>query len=146
MIKLPICRISLVRESPARYVAVKADCPMKVYKALRPMFKGLDREHFVVCCLDSALKIIAVNVVSVGCLNLTIVHPREVFKAAILANACSIIVAHNHPSGNIVPSSEDVAVSQRIREAGDILGIKLLDSLVIGESSFRTVPTAKGIK
>ncbi len=146
MIKLPLCRVVLVRESPAKYVAVKANSAMKAYKALRPLFKGLDREHFVVCCLDSGLKIIAVNVVSVGSLNLAIVHPREVFKAAILANACSVILAHNHPSGDPTPSREDITLSQRLREAGEILGIKVLDSLVIGESSFRNVPAAMGIR
>lgn len=146
MIKLPLCRVALVRESSAKYVAVKADCPMKAYKALRPLFKGLDREHFVVCCLDVKLKIIAVNVVSVGSLSLTVVHPREVFKPAILSNACSIILAHNHPSGDPTPSREDITMSQRLREAGEILGIKVLDSLVIGASSFRNVPAAKGVK
>ncbi len=104
--------------------------------ALRPCFVGLDREQFVVCCLDAKHAIIGVNVVSIGSLTLSIVHPREVFKPAILLNSCAIIAAHNHPSGDSTPSIEDRTLTTRLREAGELLGIRLLDHLVLGEDSF----------
>jgi DNA repair protein RadC len=101
--------------------------------ALRPCFAGLDREQFLVCCLDAKNVSIGVNVVSIGSLNLSIVHPREVFKPAILLNAAAIIAVHNHPSGDPTPSSEDRTLTTRLREAGDLLGIRLLDHLILGE-------------
>ena len=101
--------------------------------ALRPCFDGLDREQFLVCCLDAKNAIIGMNVVSIGSLTLSIVHPREVFKPAILLNACAIIAVHNHPSGDPRPSAEDRTLTTRLREAGDLLGIKLLDHLILGD-------------
>ena len=101
--------------------------------ALRPFFAGLDREQFLVCCLDAKHAIIGVNVVSIGSLTLSIVHPREVFKPAILLNTSAIICAHNHPSGDPEPSSEDRALTTRLRQAGDLLGITVLDHLILGD-------------
>ena len=101
--------------------------------ALRPFFAELDREQFLVCCLDAKHAIIGINVVSIGSLTLSIVHPREVFKPAILLNACGIIAAHNHPSGDPSPSPEDRTLTARLREAGELLGITLLDHLILGD-------------
>ncbi len=72
-------------------------------------------------------------------LNATIVHPREVFKTAISRNANSAILAHNHPSGNVEPSSEDIKITERMRQAGDIIGIKLLDHIVVSRDNYKTV-------
>ena len=102
-------------------------------RALRPCFSGLDREQFLVCCLDAKNASIGVNVVSIGTLTLSLVHPREVFKPAILLNACAIIAVHNHPSGDPTPSPEDRTLTTRLREAGDLLGIRLLDHLILGD-------------
>ncbi|MDF0668780.1 MAG: JAB domain-containing protein [Nitrospira sp.] len=99
----------------------------------RQVFAGLDREQFLVCCLDAKHGIIGVNIVSIGSLTVSIVHVREVFKPAILLNACAIIAAHNHPSGDPTPSQEDRALTTRLREAGDLLGIRLLDHLILGD-------------
>lgn len=74
-----------------------------------------------------------VNVVSIGTLNSSLVHPREVFKVAILGNSVSIIVAYNHPSGDPTPSKEDITITARLKEAGKIIGIDILDHLIIGE-------------
>ena len=100
---------------------------------LRPLFCGLDREQFLVACLDAKHAIIGVNVVSIGSLTLSIVHPREVFKAAILLNSAAIICAHNHPSGDPAPSAEDRVLTTRLREAGDLIGITILDHIILGE-------------
>jgi len=101
--------------------------------ALRPCFAGLDREQFLVCCLDAKNVSIGVNIVSIGSLTLSIVHVREVFKPAILLNAAAIIAVHNHPSGDPTPSAEDRTLTTRLREAGDLLGIRLLDHLILGD-------------
>ena len=100
---------------------------------LRPLFHGLDREQFLVACLDAKHGIIGVNVVSIGSLSFSIVHPREVFKPAILLNSAAIICAHNHPSGEPEPSSEDRVLTARLRQAGDLIGITVLDHIVLGD-------------
>ncbi len=101
--------------------------------ALRPFFAGLDREQFLVGCLDAKNAIIGVNVVSVGTLTMSVVHPREVFKPAILLNSCAIICAHNHPSGDPSPSPEDRQLTKRLRQGAELLGITLLDHIILGD-------------
>jgi len=130
---VPVYRVALVREStsvegPAAAVRKSSDAA----EVLRPLFSGLDREQFVVLMLDAQHRAVGINVVSLGSLTASVVHARETFKAAILANAAAVIVAHNHPSGSVEPSSEDVELSRRLREAGELLGIRVLDSLIIG--------------
>ncbi len=104
-----------------------------VHAILQPFFAGLDREHFVVVPLDQKNRPIGINTVSVGSVSATIVHPREVFKVAFLLNATAIILAHNHPSGDPMPSGEDFAITTRLVEAGAILGVRILDHLVLGD-------------
>jgi DNA repair protein RadC len=77
---------------------------------------------------------VGISIVSIGSLTASIAHPREAFKAAILANAAAVIIAHNHPSNPVEPSREDVELTRRLHEAGELLGIRVLDSLVLGES------------
>ena len=110
-----------------------------VYAAFRERFESLDREMFVVVLLDGKNKVIGFNVVSVGSLTATLVHPREVFKPALLANAAALILVHNHPSGDPEPSAEDKAITERLQQAGDLIGIKILDHVVIGDGSFRSL-------
>lgn len=86
--------------------------------------------------LDGKNRLAGFNVVSIGSLTASLVHPREVFKAAILANAAAMIVVHNHPSGDPTPSAEDIAITQRLRQAGELLGISLLDHVVIGDDRY----------
>lgn len=93
---------------------------------------GKSQEHFMVITLDAANYLIESHLVFVGTLNKTVVHPRELFKHAIMDNAAAIIIAHNHPSGNVMHSSDDKEVFQRMKEAGRIMRIDVLDSLVIG--------------
>ena len=95
---------------------------------------GKDREHFVAMHLDTRHRVVSVEIVSMGTLSSSLVHPREVFKGAILANAAAIICAHNHPSGDVSPSQEDRALLKRVLEAGQLLGIPLLDFLIVSET------------
>jgi len=95
-----------------------------------------DNLYFTVVFLDSQSKVIGVNTVSVGTLTESLVHPREVFKGAILANAASIICAHNHPSGIASASEADVCVTRKLVDSGRILGIPVEDHVIIGDESF----------
>lgn len=100
-----------------------------------------DREHFVVLHLDTRHHIRGFETVSIGSLNAAIAHPREVFKAAILANAASIICGHNHPSGDPSPSDDDREIHARLRKAGEILGIEVLDHIIVGDGSYCSLAT-----
>jgi DNA repair protein RadC len=106
-----------------------------VARVLRPLFEGVDREKFVVVLLDAKHRAIGVNVVSLGSLTSTVVHPREVFKPAIAGNSAAIILAHGHPSGCAEPSSEDVQITRRLRDAGELLGIRVLDHVILGDGN-----------
>ena len=94
-----------------------------------------DREVFFVMCLNTRNNVVAVHRCHVGSLNASLVHPREVFKSAILNNAASVIVAHQHPSDDITPSKEDINVTKRLVEAGKLLGIEVLDHLVVNSDN-----------
>jgi len=94
-----------------------------------------DREHFAVLLLDNKHRITHAHIVSRGTAQTTLVHPREVFKAAVLANAAALIIGHNHPSGAVQPSPEDTAVNERLERAGELLGIPVLDSIIVGPTS-----------
>ena len=131
-------RLQLVRETAleAPPAGPVLDSPSTVSQQLIPLFEGLDREHFVVLALDTRNRPIGANTVSVGTLSASLVHPREVFKFAILANAAAVILAHNHPSGEVAPSKDDIEMTQRLVKAGEILGIDILDHLVLGGEDF----------
>lgn len=117
----------------------------EVYKVRSPQDCGMlavdligseDREVLLVLCLNTKNDVVAIHRCHVGSLNSSIVHPREVFKSAILNNAASIIISHNHPSFNCSPSSEDIEVTKRIQEAGILLGIELLDHIIVAPNTF----------
>lgn len=92
-----------------------------------------DREHFVILHLDGKHRPRAIEITAIGTLNSVPVSPREVFKAAILSNSCAIICAHNHPSGDLTPSAEDHMAYRKLKEAGDLLGVPVLDFLIVHE-------------
>lgn len=96
----------------------------------------LHQEHFVVLFLDTKNRMIGRKTIFVGSLNATIVHPREVFRAAIENSAASIICAHNHPSGDPAPSQEDISITRRLIEAGELVGIGVLDHVVVGKEGY----------
>jgi DNA repair protein RadC len=110
--------------------------PRDVSNLLMPDLRYQKKEHLKSLLMDTKNRVLAIRTVSIGDLSSSIVHPREVFKDAVLASAASIIVAHNHPSGDPTPSSEDVAVTKRLIQAGEIMGIDLLDHIVLGDGVF----------
>lgn len=103
---------------------------------LMDRLRFLKKEHFVALHLDTKHQILGEEVVSVGSLNASIVHPREIFKTALKRSAAALICAHNHPSGDPTPSEEDIAVTERLVAAGRILGVQVLDHIVIGDKRF----------
>lgn len=121
----------LTKETPRESIRVRH--PLDVVPFLEP-FMGKEQEHFVVLTLNGAHEVINTHVISVGLVNRTLVHPREVFRPAIKDNATSVIVAHNHPSGNLEPSAEDGEIYGRLKDAGELLGITVLDSIIIGKN------------
>ena len=132
---IPIYRVTLVSEGEVIWERRKLRCSTDAAALFRPFTKGVDRERFIVAHLDAKHRPIGIEVVSVGSLTSSIVHPREVFKAAIVQNAAAVILCHNHPSGDPAPSAEDVAITRRLREAGELLGIRVLDHIIIGDDS-----------
>ncbi len=133
MYRVPRYNITLVRESSVEVEDTIARDSSTARNIFMPLFIGMDRELFVVMALDAKHKVIGFNIVSVGSLVSSIVHPREVFKPVILLNAAAVIVAHNHPSGDCSPSPEDHALTKRLREGGELLGIPVLDHLVLSD-------------
>jgi len=109
-----------------------------VHCALTP-WKYVMQECFIVVCLDGAQHIIDVKAVSHGIANKVLVHPREVFRPAIIANAVSIIIAHNHPSGDMEFSKEDLEITVDLQKAGELLGIEVLDHILISRNGFKSL-------
>lgn len=130
----PVYRTSLVRDREGNYG--QASNGRTVSEAFSKLWPGLDREQFVVFFLDQRNRIIGANIVSLGDLAGTYCQPREVFKAAILANAARIVLSHNHPSGDPRPSPSDKAVTERLVKAGKLMGIEVLDHVIVGDTHF----------
>lgn len=110
--------------------------PRDVADMLIEQMRYLQKEHFVCLFLNTKNQVISQETLSMGSLNAAIVHPREVFRAAIKCSSASMICAHNHPSGDPTPSPEDVSLTRRLIDAGQIIGIEVLDHLVIGDTKF----------
>ncbi|WP_026893752.1 RadC family protein [Clostridiisalibacter paucivorans] len=110
--------------------------PLDVVNLLMEEMRNFKKEYFKIIMLNIKNKIIAINDISIGSLNSSIVHPREVFIDAIKRSSASIILTHNHPSGDPTPSREDIAVSKRLYECGELLGIKVLDHIIIGNNKY----------
>ncbi len=133
--RVPIYRVTLVRETSITAPRPRLRSAQDAAELLRQYLGEVDREHFVVILLDRKNAPIGINTVSIGSLTASVVHMRETFKAAILANAAAILCGHNHPSGDPEPSREDRALTQRLVEAGKLLGIAVLDHIVLGDGN-----------
>ena len=131
--RIPVLKVSLVRESTASTEYRRLESPFAAAEVLRGYLADADREHCVALLLDTRNRLIGLHTISVGTLNSSMVHPRETFKAAILLGAAGIILGHNHPSGDPDPSQEDKTLTWRMKEAGQLLGIPVLDHVIIGD-------------
>ena len=114
----------------------KVTSPQEIADIFIPILRDENKEKFIVVCLNSANKIIKYETISIGNLNSSIVHPREIFKVAIDSSSASIILIHNHPSGNPEPSNEDVSITKKIVESGKIMDIPVFDHLIIAGESY----------
>jgi DNA repair protein RadC len=138
-INISILGLRVVKESSGRYdINRRITCPDDIYAVAIEVLEmeELAEEKFNMITLDTKNNITGIFTVSTGSLNASIVHPREVFKRAILQNANAIVLLHNHPSGDPKPSIEDVSITKRLVEVGTIIGINVLDHVIIGDGRF----------
>ncbi len=133
-----------VREVRVNYIATtterfKISGPEDIAEFSRSVLLDNSREHFIAIYLDGSHTVAAYSLISIGSANCTTVHPREVFQRAVLVGSVSIVVSHNHPSDMVTPSQEDLNITKRLRQSADILGIKLLDHVIVTDSSHRSL-------
>lgn len=133
---IQVVKIMMVKDTTIPYYTRKITAPEDLAKIGNEILKGADREYFVAICLSRNGTVNAVNIVSQGSASHSVVHPREVFKPAILSNANSICLLHNHTSGSVNPSSEDLAVTEALIKAGNLLRISVLDHVIISDGLF----------
>ncbi len=139
MVNLSLLSLRVVKEKSGRYdVSKKISTPKDAYDIAVEVLEldSMAEEVMAIYSLDTKNKVTGIFKVSHGSLNASIVHPREIFKRAIVNNAASIILLHNHPSGNPVPSKEDIDITKRIVDAGNLLGITVLDHIIVGETEY----------
>lgn len=145
MENIKVVSVKMVKERNLEYGNNKISGPRYSADIIRKFIDNSDREILILMALDTKNKVNSITIVSIGSLNSSIVHPREVFKTAILSNAASIIIGHNHPSGDPTPSKEDISITLRLKECGSILGIELLDHIIIGDDNKYTSLKEKGL-
>ena len=139
--RVNVVSVKLVRESSVMYEPRYVNTPQDAARLVEEFLVYSDREKVVAICLDVKNQPTAISTISMGTLNSSLVHPREVFKTAILSNAAGFILAHNHPSGDLTPSKDDMTATKRLQEVGELMGIDLLDHIIVGDgkryTSFR---------
>ena len=113
--------------------------PRNVFEIASSYLEGVDREHFVVIMLDTKNQVIGINTVTIGVLASCPIRPHEVFKPAILANAAGVILLHNLPSGDQCPSQDDLLLTHRLKDIGEVLGINVLDHIILGYTNFASL-------
>jgi len=132
------CRVCLVREGENDEV-IKLSNPTDVYDLVKDELANSDREMLLSVMLTVKNQLIGIETVSIGSINSTAMLPREIFKSAILANAVSIVLCHNHPSGELIPSKEDIQFTNIIVDAGKLLGISVFDHLIVSNKGYRSL-------
>lgn len=143
--------LRVVRERTTEYgERVPLTTPREAAAAMRTYFEAhhgqdIDREHFMVAVLDSRHRIIATETISSGCLTSSLVHPRETFRLAVALAGAAVIVAHNHPSGDAEPSSEDLSLTRRLVSGGVLLGVPVLDHIILAEGERWTSLKERGV-
>jgi DNA repair protein RadC len=126
-----IVSVKLVRERKAIYGPKTITGPQELASVVKRFLADTDREVFLTVNFSTANTINSIHIVSIGSVDRAIVHAREVFKAAILSNASSIALVHSHPSGSLTPSLEDIDITRKLTQCGEILGIKVIDHIIV---------------
>jgi DNA repair protein RadC len=132
------CRVCLIRENTCDEI-IKISKPADVYELVKDELAGSDRETLLSVMLTVKNDLIGVETVSIGSVTASTTTPKDVFKSAILANAVSIIICHNHPSGDLTPSNEDIKITKQLIVAGELLGIKALDHLIVSNQGYKSL-------
>ncbi len=138
MYHIPQVKLLMVKDGAVKSEVKAIHGSQDVFNLMSGYFAGHDREEFAVLLLDTKHKVNGVHTVSIGSVNMSIVHPRETFKAAIVCNASAVILVHNHPSGDPTPSQEDRTLTARLKECGTLLGIPVIDHVVIGDGRYES--------
>jgi len=139
MYRIPKYAVQLVREKSVSSEVKSINQPIDVYNLMHPLVEMLPVEHFQIVMLDSKNKVIGVSMVTTGILNASVIHPREVFQRAILANCAAIILTHNHPSGDPAPSQDDISTTKKLVECGKVMEIPVLDHIVTGDGCYASM-------
>jgi DNA repair protein RadC len=138
---VPQIRLALIKEPGNKTVPVST--PGDIEKLIEPL-KHYSEEHFISFHLNSRHEVSGYHIVSHGTLSASLVHPREVFKSALLSNSHSIVVAHNHPGGSLTPSAEDLETTRQLIEAGKLLGVPLVDHVIVSHSGYVSLRETRG--
>lgn len=131
--RVDIVSIRMIKEASVLYSGRRITKAEEAVGLLRDFIGDADRELFVALYLNNRKEPNAIHIVSIGTINASLVHPREVFKAALLSNASTVLLAHNHPSGGVSPSEEDRKLTKRLVEAGLLIGMEIIDHIILGE-------------
>ena len=133
---VPLIKLKMIKIRELPYTWEKLNRPDKVAEFAMQLLEGADKEHLMVISVSAKCRPLAFEIVSIGSVDSAFVVPREVFKHAIVNNAVGILLVHNHPSGDCKPSEDDLCITERIRKAGDLLGIQVFDHVILGEGNF----------
>ncbi len=125
----------MVKEETQRLNIKRITSAQNVYTLLHE-YSTKEKEHFILITMDGSSKVIEKRVIHIGTLNQSLVHPREIFRPAILDNAAGIIISHNHPSGTLEASRADIQITQRLKEVAKLVGIELLDHVILSSQGF----------
>ena len=132
----PVYSREVIREDMPAYITTgRFTSPQQVFEMFRDLVLET-KEHFLCLHLDGKNRIICLDRVSVGSLNQSVVHVREVLKSALLSSAAAILLIHNHPSGDPSPSTEDLIITKRLKEAGELIGIPVIDHIIVGDDQY----------
>lgn len=136
MENIQVVRVEMVKDKTIEYGKKQIKGLKDIAGIGLKLLKKSDREVFIVVCLSTKNEINNVQVVAIGTLGLGVLHPREIFKAAILSNSSAIALVHNHPSGNLDPSKEDIRTTERLIEVGKVIDIPVLDHVIVGYGDY----------
>jgi DNA repair protein RadC len=145
MKRIPLVSLRIVRERSVPYAQRAIQSAQAVFELFRALAEDLDREAVWMACLDTKNRLSCLSQVSLGSLDASLVHPREVMKIALLSNASAIILVHNHPSGDPSPSGEDRKVTDRIKQTAELFGMRFLDHVIIGDGRFYSFADEGGL-
>lgn len=134
--KVQVVHLQMVRDSSVPYGGERLSCAYDAAELARQLIPQADREYVIVCCVNSAMKPTSIEIAGAGGVNSCPIYCANLFKSAILSNATGILMFHNHPSGDAIPSRDDYECTERVQKAGAILGIPLMDHIILGEGNY----------